>query len=35
LRRKRRIVWLAWTAAVIAGLAVMAAAVYYYYTVRV
>jgi uncharacterized protein involved in exopolysaccharide biosynthesis len=35
IRKKRRLVWLAWTAAVIVGLAVMAAAVYYYYSARV
>jgi uncharacterized protein involved in exopolysaccharide biosynthesis len=31
IRKKRRLVWLAWTAAVIVGLLVMAAAIYYYY----
>jgi uncharacterized protein involved in exopolysaccharide biosynthesis len=31
LRRKRRLFWLAWTAAVIVGMLAMAAAIYYYY----
>ena len=35
IRRKRRLLWLAWTAAVIIGLAVMAGAIYHYYSVRV
>jgi uncharacterized protein involved in exopolysaccharide biosynthesis len=35
IRKKRRLVWLAWTAAVIVGLLVMAAAIYFYYSARV
>jgi uncharacterized protein involved in exopolysaccharide biosynthesis len=31
LRRKRRLLWMAWTAAIIVGLFAMAGAIYYYY----
>jgi len=33
VRRRRRIMWLAWTTAVLFGMAIMGASVYYYYTV--
>jgi polysaccharide chain length determinant protein (PEP-CTERM system associated) len=34
VRRKRRLFWLAWSSAVMVGVAAMAAAMYYYYTPR-
>jgi len=33
VRRRKRIMWLAWTTAVLFGLAIMSASVYYYFTV--
>jgi len=33
VRRKRRLVWAAWLAACICGIAMMAASMYYYYAV--
>ncbi|HVX67963.1 MAG TPA: GNVR domain-containing protein, partial [Bryobacteraceae bacterium] len=35
VRRKRRLVWLSWSAACLAGIAAMAGSVYYYYAGRV
>jgi hypothetical protein len=34
VRRKRRLFWLAWSSAVMVGVAAMAAALYYYITQR-
>jgi hypothetical protein len=35
VRRKRRLVWLAWTSACLIGVAAMSASVYFYYSTRV